>query len=203
MKIDAADMKRYVSPVEFYNPTLPTPDYDDVTLPLPPPQSPPKTPDKARKRRQLHIKLPSLNNVPRVERVARRKYYKKDDIIEKADIYVDTRKNISPERKWKVMKEWKCYLTWIDFKIHLPSPDQRKTTPNPQLSPPPVIVHEKPMGELISINQLLDTNVPDAFSTQKSGSCSSFIVITKTKLKLLNMMRTKKIIPASSRPLHI
>ena len=105
MKIDAADMKRYVSPVEFYNPTLPTPDYDDVTLPLPPPPSPPKTPDKARKRRQLHIKLPSLNNVPRVERVARRKYYKKDDIIEKADIYVDTRKNISPERKWKELIE--------------------------------------------------------------------------------------------------
>ena len=96
MKIDAADMKRYVSPVEFYNPKVPTPDYRDVTPPLPPP-SPPKTPDKARKRRQLHIKLPSLNNVPRVER-SRRKYYKKDDINEKVDIYVDTRKNTSPQR---------------------------------------------------------------------------------------------------------
>ena len=97
MKIDAADMKRYVSPVEFYNPKVPTPDYRDVTPPPLPPPSPPKTPDKARKRRQLHIKLPSLNNVPRVER-SRRKYYKKDDNNEKVDIYVDTRKNTSPQR---------------------------------------------------------------------------------------------------------
>ena len=62
------------------------------------------------------------------------------------------------------------FIHTIDFDLHCSSPDQQKTTPHLQSPPPSVVLHEKPMDELISINQLLDTNVPHALSTQKPGT---------------------------------
>lgn len=90
MKIDS-QTQRYVSPVEFYNPKV-SPDF--IPAERSPSPETPKPKEKVKKRRQLHIKLPSLN-VPKLEK-HRRKLDKKSE-ENKRDIYVDTRKH--PVRK--------------------------------------------------------------------------------------------------------
>ena len=94
MKIDS-QTQRYVSPVEFYNPKV-SPDFSPERSPTP---ETPKPTERVKKRRQLHIKLPSLN-MPKLEK-HRRKYDKKSE-ENKRDIYVDTRKH--PVRKRDFLK---------------------------------------------------------------------------------------------------